>query len=154
RTLLERPCELTTHPSGFLLTRGPVEQYAPLQKYRGGGGLTQLDMKGVEAIGLIKIDLLSSRALSTLAEARGHLDQLVGVESAPAEDADPPTLALLAQGDTLGIGQLETPGMRLLLRQLRPRSLQDLAQALAVARPAAASLGGKETFLKRKIGVE
>src|SRR5262249_22321850 len=133
RLLLKRPCELTTHPSGFVMTAEPTENFAPLQRYR-GVNLTQLDMNGAEHIGLIKIDLLSNRALSTLSEARQHLAALAPAElRAPAqEDTDPATLDLLARAETLGISQLETPAMRLLLRQLRPRSLPDLVQALAV----------------------
>jgi DNA-directed DNA polymerase III PolC len=155
RLLLKRPYELTTHPSGFVMTAEPTENYAPLQRYR-GVNLTQLDMNAAEHIGLIKIDLLSNRALSTLSEARQHLAVLAPADlRAPAqEDTDPATLDLLARGDTLGISQVETPAMRLLLRQLRPRSLPDLVQALAVTRPAAASGGGREAFLRRRCGRE
>jgi DNA polymerase-3 subunit alpha len=154
RRLVGRPRELAAHPCGFVLTSEPAENYAPLQRGHGGVGLTQLDQGGVEAVGLVKIDLLSSRALSTLAEARQHVQALAPAGAAPptAEGSDPATLALLARGDTLGVSQLETPGMRLLLRQLRPRSLSDLAQALAVMRPGAC--GGKESFLRRRCGAE
>jgi DNA-directed DNA polymerase III PolC len=154
RRLIGRPRELTPHPCGFVLTADPTENYAPLQRGAGGIGMTQLDQNGVEAVGLVKIDLLSNRALSTLAEARQHVQALAPAEATPptAEGSDPATLALLQRGDTLGVSQLETPGMRLLLRQMRPRSLSDLAQALAVMRPGAAA--GKESFLRRRAGAE
>jgi DNA polymerase III alpha subunit len=122
-------------------------------------GLTQLDQNGVAAVGLPKLDLLSNRALSTLAEAQEAVRVLSppeAVSPSPAgpetEDGDPATLALLARGDTLGVSHLETPGMRLLLRRLRRRSLAELAQALALARPAAAP--GRETLLARRSGAE
>jgi DNA-directed DNA polymerase III PolC len=67
---------------------------------------------------------------------------------------DPAVLALLRRGDTLGVGQLESPAMRHLLVQLRPRGLGDVAQALALIRPGAASLGAKETFVRRRRGLE
>jgi DNA-directed DNA polymerase III PolC len=156
RRLIGRPRELAPHPCGFVLTADPAENYAPLQRGNGGIGLTQLDQNGVEAVGLVKIDLLSNRALSTLAEARQHVQAMAPAEATPptAEGSDPATLALLQRGDTLGVSQLETPGMRLLLRQLRPRSLSDLAQALAVLRPGAAAAGGRESFLRRRCGAE
>src|SRR5262249_43299522 len=124
-------------------------------RYR-GVNLTQLDMNGAEHIGLIKIDLLSNRALSTLSEARQHLAALAPAElRAPAqEDTDPATLDLLARAETLGISQLETPAMRLPPGRWRPRGLRALARAWAVPRPAAAAGGGKDTFRRRRCGRE
>jgi DNA polymerase III alpha subunit len=157
RRLVGRPHQLVAHPCGFLLTAQPAEDCVALQRGAGGVGLTQLDQHAVEAVGLVKIDLLSNRALSTLAEAGEHAKALVPAEPmAPpgGDDSDPATLALLARGDTLGVSHLETPGMRGLLRQLRPRSLADLAQALAVTRPGASAGGGRDTFLRRRTGAE
>jgi DNA polymerase III alpha subunit len=140
RILPGRPQELTTHPSGFLLTAQPVEDYVPLQRASAGVALTQMDKDAVERLGLVKLDLLSSRALSTLAETQQHLRVLEPASLAPwgVDDSDPATLELLACGDTLGVSQLETPAMRLLLRQLKPRGLPEIVQALAITRPAAA----------------
>src|SRR5262249_34534164 len=84
-----------------------------------------------------------------------HARQLAPEENdRTAEDGDPATLALLAAGATLGIGQLETPAARRLLRQVAPRSIQDLAQALAVLRPGPASGGGKDSYVRRRRGME
>jgi DNA polymerase III alpha subunit len=130
RELVGRPSQLAPHPCGFVPTGCPAEDCVPLQRAPGGVGLTQLDQAGVAAVGLIKLDLLSNRALSALAEAQELVRALSPPEvvspspaSSEAEDGDPATLALLARGDTLGVSHLETPGMRLLLRRLRPRSL-------------------------------
>jgi DNA polymerase-3 subunit alpha len=76
------------------------------------------------------------------------------VSPLPDDDADPATLDLLANADVLGISQLETPSMRQLLRQIRPKGLVDLVQALAVTRPGARKRGGLETFLRRRCGEE
>jgi DNA polymerase III alpha subunit len=154
--LLGRPYQLTNHPCGFLLTRAPTEDYAPLQRGPGGVGLTQLDAEAVEAVGLVKFDLLSNRALSALAEARQHVQTLAPLEAAPAAsvDSDPATLEVLLRGDTLGITHLETPTMRLLLRQVGPKCLNDLVQALAITRPGAAAGGSKDAFLRRRCGAE
>jgi DNA polymerase-3 subunit alpha len=155
RLLLRRPQEFITHPSGFLLTAGPMEDWAPLQR-AGAVAVTQLDKVGVERIGLVKVDLLSNPSLSVLSETRQHLlaQSPTGSSPLPDDDADPATLELLASADVLGVSQLETPRMRRLLRQIRPKGLVDLVQALAVTRPGAAKRGGLETFLKRRCGEE
>jgi DNA polymerase III alpha subunit len=66
----------------------------------------------------------------------------------------PDTLALLQRGDTLGVNQLESPAMRHLLIQMQPRGLEDVIQALALIRPGAASVDAKETFIRRRRGLE
>jgi DNA polymerase-3 subunit alpha len=159
RALVGRPFELATHPSGFVLSERPVEEHLPLQRGPGGVNLSQLDKDGVERVGLAKIDLLSNRALSTLAEARGHVQTLTAAPAAnPVEavayDGDAAVLALLQRGDTLGISQLETPGQRRLLRQLRPLGLSDVVLSLALSRPGVAACGGRETYLRRRGGLE
>src|SRR5262249_18409522 len=114
--------------------------------------MTQLDKDCVERVGLVKIDLLGNRALSGVDEARLHAGVLV--PSATGTDGDPATLDLLRRGDTVGVTQLESPAMRHLLIQLRPRGLDDVIQALALLRPGAASIGMKDRFLRRRRGLE
>jgi DNA polymerase III alpha subunit len=67
---------------------------------------------------------------------------------------DPAVLDLLRRGDTLGVGQLESPAMRHLLIQLQPRDIEDVIQALALVRPAAALFGMKDLFIRRRRGLE
>jgi DNA-directed DNA polymerase III PolC len=149
RRLLGRPHHLSIHPGGIVLTPGPIDDYVPLQMAAKGVAITQLDKDGVEAIGLVKIDLLGNRALATADEARRH----AGV---PQRDTtgDPATLALLQRGDTLGVNQLESPAMRHLLIQMRPRGVEDVIQALALIRPGAAGRGVKNCFIRRRLGLE
>jgi DNA-directed DNA polymerase III PolC len=155
RVLLRRPRELSTHASGIVLSAEPVEHLLPVEKGPGGARVAQFDKRAIERVGCVKLDLLSNRALSVMAEARQHARQLAPEENGrTAEDGDPTTLALLAAGATLGIGQLETPAARRLLRQVAPRSIQDLAQALAVLRPGPASGGGKDSYVRRRRGME
>jgi error-prone DNA polymerase len=153
--LIGRPAEWTHHPSGIVITPQPSEDYVALQRKGRMAGTAHFDKDGIERIGLVKIDLLSNRALSAVAEARQHLTtQGDEVVSSPDEDTDPATLELLQRGETLGISQLETPAMRQLLRQLKPQGLEDLVQALGLLRPGASSGGAKETFLRRRRGIE
>jgi DNA-directed DNA polymerase III PolC len=155
RVLLGRPRELSTHPSGIVLTAEPVERLLPVEKGPGGARVAQFDRDAIERVGCVKLDLLSNRALSVIAEARQHARNLAPEdEGRAAEDGDPATLALLAAGETLGVGQLETPAARRLLRQVAPLGIQDLAQALAVTRPGPASAGGRDTYIRRRRGLE
>jgi DNA polymerase III alpha subunit len=103
------------------------------------------------------IDLLGNRALATVNAACR-----LAASRRPARVCDPPpnsfddpdTIALLQRGDTLGVNQLESPAMRHLLIQMRPKGLDDVIQALAMIRPGAASVGMKECFIRRRRGLE
>jgi DNA polymerase-3 subunit alpha/error-prone DNA polymerase len=149
RRLLGRPSYLSLHPGGVVITPGPIEERVPLQWAAKGVVMTQLDKDGVERIGLVKIDLLGNRALAMVDEARRH----AGVPAAPP-DEESATVNLVRTGNTLGVVQLESPAMRHLLVQLRVKSVDDVILALALVRPGAAGLGGKESFVRRRQGWE
>jgi len=150
------PHHLSVHCGGVVITPDPVSGHAPLQRAEKGVVVTQYDKDAVEAVGLVKLDLLGNRALSSIGEAA----RLAGRRGLPPPDPealpeeDPATARLLAGGDTLGVNQLESPAMRGLLRQLRPMGVRDLMQVLALIRPGAAGLGSKETFVRRARGIE
>jgi DNA-directed DNA polymerase III PolC len=148
RRLLGRPHHLSIHPGGVVVTPRPVEEYVPLQRAAKGIVITQFDKDGAEHIGLVKIDLLGNRALSTVDEAV----RTGGIVAAP--DRDPDTVALLQRGDTVGVNQLESPAMRHLLIQIRPEGMDDVIQGLALIRPGAAGGGRKKCFIRRRRGVE
>jgi DNA-directed DNA polymerase III PolC len=155
RRLLGRPRHLSVHPGGIVITPEPIENYVPLQRAAKGVVITQFEKDAVEQIGLVKIDLLGNRALSTVSEARRRLDPVSReIVSRSTERLDKATLKLLQQGNTLGVNQLESPAMRHLLIQMQPRDMHDVIQALALVRPGAASVGGKETFIRRRRGLE
>jgi DNA-directed DNA polymerase III PolC len=148
RLLLGRPHHLSIHPGGVVVTPRPVEEYVPLQRAAKGVVITQFEKDAAEHIGLVKIDLLGNRALSTVDEAV----RTGGVGAAP--DRDPDTVALLQRGDTVGVNQLESPAMRHLLIQIRPEGMDDVIQALALIRPGAAGGGRKKCFVRRRRGEE
>jgi DNA polymerase III alpha subunit len=117
--------------------------------------VTQYDKDTVEAAGLVKIDLLGNRALSTIRETVEIVERTEGlrldVERLPV---DAPSLALLRDARTLGCNQLESPAMRSLIRMMRPTDARGLMKALALIRPGAASCGMKEAFVRRERGLE
>jgi len=155
RRLLGRPRHLSVHPGGIVITPDPIENYVPLQRAAKGVVITQFEKDAVEQIGLVKIDLLGNRALSTVSEALRRLDPVSrDIVSRATDRDDEATLKLLQAGDTLGVNQLESPAMRHLLIQMRTRNMHDVIQALALIRPGAASIGAKEKFIRRRRGVE
>jgi DNA-directed DNA polymerase III PolC len=174
RLLLGRPHHLSIHPGGVVITPRPIENYVPLQMAPKGVVITQLEKDAIEQIGLVKIDLLGNRALATVDEALGHINSEIrnpkskkpavprisnfGFRISDLTQRRPlnenGVLALLRRGDTLGVNQLESPAMRHLLIQMQPRGLDDVIQSLALIRPGAASIGAKESFVRRRRGLE
>ena len=149
------PRHLSIHCGGVVIADRPITHYVPLQRAAKDVVVTQFEMRAIEAIGLVKMDLLGNRALSTIGECvtlarrRGGA---IDVDSIP--DPDPATAAMLASGDTLNCFQLESPAMRHLLRMLRCRTLEETIAAVALVRPGPAESGMKEAYCRRRRGLE
>jgi DNA polymerase-3 subunit alpha/error-prone DNA polymerase len=170
RRLLGRPHHLSVHPGGVVITPRPTEEYVPVQRAAKGVLITQFEKDAAEATGLVKIDLLGNRALANVDEILGRLVPRITTETQrhreDKRDAfsvslclcglenDPAALSVLQHGDTLGINQLESPAMRHLLLQLRPRGIEDVICALALIRPGAGAVGMKGRYVRRRCGGE
>jgi len=167
--ILHLPHSLSVHPGGIVIGRKPIDHYVPVQMSAKGVWITQYDKDGVEDAGLVKLDLLGNRNLSTIRYACDLVAERAGrridVESLPIDDG--PTVELLQAGKTVGCNQLESPAMRHLLRMMRPADARDVMKALALIRPGAAGtpaavhrggdpslIGMKETFIRRHRGLE
>ena len=151
--LIGLPHLLSVHPGGIVIGRKPIDRYVPVQTAAKGVTITQYDKNGVEDIGLVKLDLLGNRSLSTIRSSCDLLAERgvrVDVEALPTDDAA--TLRLLRAADTVGCNQLESPAMRHLLRAMAPCEPGDVMKALALIRPGAASIGMKEVFIRRQRG--
>ena len=153
RLLLGQPRHLSLHPGGIVMASGPMDEHTPLECSETGGLMTQFDKDGVERMGLVKIDLLGNRALGALDES-GKILRAQGLNHAVVPDDDPATLDLVRHGDTLGVVQLESPAMRHLLTQMRPRGVEEVVESLALVRPAASGIGAKERFVRRRRDME
>ena len=151
RRILHLPHNLSVHPGGIVMSPGRIDRIAPLEMSAKGAAITQYDKRGVEAIGLVKIDLLGNRSLSTIRSAceivRSRDGREIDIDALP--DDDPATLALLQSADTVGCNQLESPAMRYLLRGMCPAGIADVMKALALIRPGAAGTGMKDVFIRR-----
>jgi error-prone DNA polymerase len=152
--LLGRPHHLSVHPGGIVITPWPIEDYVPIQRAAKGVRITQFEKDAAEAAGLVKIDLLGNRALANVDEivARSPMADALTSDIGFFEDAD--TLQSLQRGDALGVNQLESPAMRHLLLQLRPRGIDDIVCALALIRPGAGAIGMKGRYVQRRCGGE
>jgi DNA-directed DNA polymerase III PolC len=174
------PRHLGIHPCGTVIAARPLAGGVPLERAAKGIVVTQYDMNAIEVLGLIKMDLLGQRGLTTMSLALDNIERANPGPPAPqtmrnsseriapdgetpcpqprqidfeaVPENDPATCDLLAQGRTMGIFQIESPGMRGLLRALHARTLEDMAAALALIRPGASEYGSKELFLKRLRG--
>jgi len=155
-SIVGQPHHLSVHPGGVVITPGPLTNVVPLQWAPKGFFITQFDHHDVEAIGLPKLDLLGIRALTVLAEAerliRRHHDPAFRLTAIPLDDAR--TGDLLSRGETIGVFQCESAGAQRTLRQLRARSVRDLAVANAFFKPGPATGGMARAFVRRYRGEE
>jgi DNA polymerase III alpha subunit len=154
--LVGAPRHLGIHCGGIVIGEKPLTSYVPLEEATKGIIVTQYEMHAIEAVGLVKIDLLGNRAISVISETVHLVSESGGPAIVPADipDGDAPTGRLLARGDTLGVFQLESPGMRNLLRQLETGDLDGSIAALSLIRPGPAGSGMKDRFIRRVRGRE
>ncbi len=149
----------SVHAAGVVIADDDLRNYCPL--YKGAGdtdpGVTQFDMKWAEEIGLIKFDFLG---LKTITQIKNALDMaradgetewaFFPFAEVPLDDPD--VYKLLTRGDTLGVFQLESSGMRELLRSLKPTQFEDIIAVAALYRPGPMGLGMHHTFVDCKHG--
>ncbi len=145
----------STHAAGVVISDEPLTELMPLQRATNSDALmTQVEMHGVEALGLLKFDFLGLSNLTILRQAVDLIEAQRGtridLELIPLDDQ--PTFELLASGETTGIFQLESPGMRRYVRELRPTSVHDLAAMVALYRPG--PMDNIPAYIRRKHGLE
>lgn len=146
----------SVHACGTVITEGPLTDYVPLQYAPQDPStiITQFEMYTIEALGLLKMDLLGLKNLTILEEAL----RLVRESGAAAPDlnrlplTDQKTYAMLREGDTTGVFQFESAGMRRYMKMLKPTSLNDLIALVALYRPGPMEL--IHSYIKRKHGEE
>ncbi len=129
----------STHAAGVVIGPRPLAEDVPLclGGAAEGGVVTQFDMASLERLGLVKMDFLGLRTLTVLDEAC-RLAQEAGETVADLDalpDGDPGVFAMLSRGESHGVFQLESAGMRDLLRRFKPAGIEDLDQLIALFRP-------------------
>lgn len=143
------------HAAGVVICRDPLHEHVPV-KYdtKGGAVITQYDGPTVADMGLLKMDFLGLRTLTVIAKAVGNVRRNHGVDLDPSSFPldDKKTFALLQCGDTAGVFQVESGGMRQLLKRLKPTTFGDVVAILALYRPGPLKSGMVDDFVERKNG--
>jgi len=143
-----------THAAGVIITPGPCTEYFPL--YRQNEDITsQYTMEYVEKIGCLKVDFLGLRTLSVIKDAVGTVNATggtVNIDLIPMDD--PAVYELIGRGETIGIFQFESPGMRDYLKKLTPSCIEDLIAMNALYRPGPLGSNMVDDFIDRKHGTK
>ncbi|WP_390883179.1 DNA polymerase III subunit alpha [Kovacikia minuta] len=147
------------HAAGIVISAQPLDEIVPLQantKDGDGAVVTQYSMEDIESMGLLKMDFLGLKNLTMLQKTVELIEQThqtrINLDTLPLDD--PKTYKLLARGELEGIFQLESSGMRQIVRDLKPSSLEDISSVLALYRPGPLDAGLIPKFINRKHGRE
>ncbi len=146
----------STHAAGVVISRDPLIDHVPLQRPNRGDEssipMTQFAMEQVAKIGLLKMDFLGLSNLTILQRAVDLIRDTTGEELdiVHISDGDRKTMEMLAKGETFGVFQLESAGMRRYIQDLRPTNIADLCAMVALYRPG--PMEQIPTFIKAKHG--
>ncbi len=142
------------HAAAVVIGAEPLADVVPLLRTEDGELVTQYEMNAVQQVGLLKMDFLGLRNLTVLTDAERHIRANRGVEvdvsRVPLDD--PKTYAMLRRGQTLGVFQLESPGMQALVRLMEPDSFDDIVALNALYRPGPLGEGMHVEYCERKHG--
>lgn len=144
------------HAAGVVIAPTDIVEYAPLEMAQKGVVATQYSMGPVEELGLLKMDFLGLSNLTIIKNALRIIKKVykkdIDINAIPLDD--PKTYDLLARGDTTGVFQLESSGMKRYLKELKPTEFSDIIAMCALYRPGPLGAGLTDSFVKRKNGEE
>jgi len=145
------PRHLSQHVGGFVISRGPLAELVPVENAAmPGRTVIQWDKDDLEALGLLKVDVL---ALGMLSAIRRALDFIgMKMQDVPAED--PAVYAMIQKADTIGVFQIESRAQMSMLPRLRPATFYDLVIEVAIVRPGPIQGGMVHPYLRRRRGLE
>ena len=129
------PRNISVHAAGVVITELPVSEYVPLS-VSNGAIVTQFDMDTIAKLGLLKFDFLALRYLTIINDAERQIREYkpnFDVSDLPLDDSE--TYKLISDGNTLGVFQLESAGMRSMLADLKPENIDDILASIALYRP-------------------
>lgn len=143
----------STHAAGIVIGDKPLTEYLPLQTDKDNAVITQFDKDIIEHIGMLKMDFLGLKNLTIIEETLKSLKKEgieINLENIPENDKE--AFSMLKQGDSIGVFQLESSGMRKVLKGVQPESIEDLTAVVALYRPGTIRAGGIEEYINRKNG--
>jgi DNA polymerase-3 subunit alpha len=142
------------HAAGVVISDKPLTEYVPLFKSSDGQVTTAYDMDGISQIGLLKMDFLGLRTLTVITDSIKLIKQHRGIDidinSLPLDDKK--TYEMLGRAQSMGVFQVESGGMRDLMRKMKPSEFEDLISINALYRPGPMGSGMLDDFIKRKRG--
>lgn len=148
------PRHTSTHAAGVVISEEPLVQTVPIQQGQGNVYLTQYGMEHLENVGLLKMDFLGLRNLTLIEKVLESIFRSTGkkidIKKIPLDDEN--TFQLLCEGETTGIFQLESDGMRNVLKRLKPSRFEDIVAVNALYRPG--PMENIPLFIDRKHGKE
>ncbi|MBL3593797.1 MAG: DNA polymerase III subunit alpha [Synergistaceae bacterium] len=142
------------HAAGVVIAPNPLEEILPIKRLSDDTVVTQFSMEPVEKLGLVKMDFLGLKNLSLIESCLRNIEGNGKGRISLLDLAldDPRTYELLQRGDTMGVFQLESAGMRQLLKRLKPDCFADLVAVLALYRPGPLGSGMVDQYIERKHG--
>jgi DNA polymerase-3 subunit alpha len=141
----------STHAAGVVIGDRPLEQLVPLYRDpKNPMPVSGFNMKYVESAGLVKFDFLGLKTLTVLAKALQYIKEPLDLSALPLDDRA--TYEMLGRGETTGVFQLESAGMRDVLRKLKPDTFEDIIAVVALYRPG--PMDNIPSYIKRKHGEE
>ena len=151
KNLEGRPRHMGIHCGGVVISPNDITDYVPLQKSIKGPLVTQFDMHSIKKAGLIKIDILGQRSLTVISEVADTIQNKYNIhfDRYIMPDIDDKTAKLIRNGHTIGVFQIESPGMRGLLKKLQVDTFEMIVVASSIIRPGPADSGMLRHFLKR-----
>lgn len=148
------PRHASTHAAGVVISKAPLVEHVPLHKMGDANISTQYTMTNLEELGLLKMDFLGLRTLTVIKNAIEIIRHTRGIEidldKLPLDDKK--VYSMLSRGETAGVFQLESRGMRSLLKDLKPEAFQDVIAIIGLYRPGPLGSGAAEDFIKSKNG--
>lgn len=147
---------VSMHPSAFIVSNEDLLRKIPLTISETGEIMSQYDMNSIEALGILKIDLINSLSLSLIAETVDILKNKrnISLNLSDTDYSDSSVYKLMQSGQTLGVFQLESFGIRTLSRKVKPSSLNDITLLISLYRPGPQQSGMVKNFIERKFGRE
>lgn len=154
RALEGFPRHASTHAAGVVISKDPLVEHVPLHKLGDSNIATQYTMTDLEELGLLKMDFLGLRTLTVIRDALNIIEHTqnikINLDKLPLKDKK--VYEMLSRGDTAGVFQLESSGMRSLLKELKPEVFQDIIAIIGLYRPGPLGSGAAEDFIKSKNG--
>ncbi|HEY9273690.1 error-prone DNA polymerase, partial [Achromobacter sp.] len=157
QTLMGFPRHLSQHPGGFVISRGKLSRLVPIENAAmEDRSVVQWDKDDLDALGLLKVDVLALGMLSalrrTLELAGQRRGQPLRLQDIPPDDT--PTYDMICDADTIGVFQIESRAQMTMLPRLRPRQYYDLVVQVAIVRPGPIQGGMVHPYLRRRQGKE